>query len=260
MPSFDAASQVSLTRRLTLSLVYRLEPMSQEDVAEVSRVERRCFTNPWPTSAYRRELRNPLQNYYVVLRAYPTSEGNEQHATASHSNGATTSRNGDGMRTSRRLHLLPFVRRIAPEPDEPRIAGFAGMWIMYDEAHITTIGIDPPYRGQRLGELLLVVLIEEALTRGATWLTLEVRVSNDVAQRLYRKYGFIVQGTRRRYYSDNGEDAHIMWSRSLKDPAYLDMIDELRAILYDRLGRSIVTLTARDHERVPDGRMSGIRS
>jgi ribosomal-protein-alanine N-acetyltransferase len=213
--------------------------MTQDDVAEVSRVERRCFSNPWPTSAYRRELRNPQQNYYVVLRAHPPTSP-PASGTSGRTNGGTNGRHGDGVRMSRRLHLLPFVRRTTPGPDEPHVAGFAGMWIMYDEAHITTIGVDPVYRGQRLGELLLVVLIEEAIARGATWLTLEVRVSNEVAQRLYRKYGFGVQGTRRRYYSDNGEDAHIMWSRSLKDPAYLDMIDELRAILYDRLGRSLL--------------------
>ncbi|MGH2561711.1 MAG: ribosomal protein S18-alanine N-acetyltransferase [Thermomicrobiales bacterium] len=233
--------------------------MTQDDVAEISRVERRCFSNPWPTSAYRRELRNPLQNYYVLLRAYPATD-TAAPVPIVHANGASHGRNGDVVRTSRRLHLLPFVRRAAPEPHEPHVAGFAGMWIMYDEAHITTIGIDPVYRGQRLGELLLVVLIEEAITRGATWLTLEVRVSNEVAQRLYRKYGFGVQGTRRRYYSDNGEDAHIMWSRSLKDPAYLDLIDELRVILYDRLGPTLLEASDDDHGQWVDERLSGARS
>jgi ribosomal-protein-alanine N-acetyltransferase len=109
------------------------------------------------------------------------------------------------------------------------------MWFMYDEAHITTIGVDPAYRGQHLGELLLLAMIDDALRREATWVTLEVRVSNSVAQRLYRKYGFTIHGTRRRYYSDNGEDAYIMWSHSLKDEAYLSQLDELRAALYDRL-------------------------
>ncbi|MGH2531923.1 MAG: ribosomal protein S18-alanine N-acetyltransferase [Thermomicrobiales bacterium] len=228
-------------------------------MAEVSRVERRCFSNPWPSSAYRRELRNPLQNYYVVLRAYPRAESRAL-APVTASNGAAYARNGDGPRTSRRLNLLPFVRRAPPEPQEPHVAGFAGMWIMYDEAHITTIGVDLIHRGQRLGELLLVVLIEEAISRGATWLTLEVRVSNEVAQRLYRKYGFGVQGTRRRYYSDNGEDANIMWSRSLKDPAYLDLIDELRAILYDRLGSRLLESSDGDPGQWLDERLSGARS
>ena len=126
-----------------------------------------------------------------------------------------------------RLSLLPFGRRT--EPDAPRIVGFAGMWSMFDEAHITTIGVEPEQRGQGLGELLLVALADEAIRRGAEWLTLEVRVSNEPAQGLYRKYGFSVQGVRKRYYSDNNEDAFIMWSPSLRDPVYLDRYAELRA-------------------------------
>jgi len=89
-----------------------------------------------------------------------------------------------------------------------------------------------------------LALIDEAVRRGATWLTLEVRVSNDIAQDLYRKYGFAVQGTRRRYYSDNNEDAYVMWSRSLRDPAYLARIEELRRALATRFGPSIVVPAA----------------
>ncbi|HET8521762.1 MAG TPA: ribosomal protein S18-alanine N-acetyltransferase, partial [Thermomicrobiales bacterium] len=204
-----------------LNAVYRIEPMTQEDVAEVSRVERRCFSNPWPSSAYRRELRHPTQNAYIVLRAYPaataTVERRGQMPRSPLTNGHESGRNGHRPRALPRRTLLPFVRRSEPAPEEPHIAGFAGMWFMYDEAHITTIGVDPPYRGQHLGELLLLAMFDEALRREATWVTLEVRVSNTVAQRLYRKYGFTIHGTRRRYYSDNGEDAYIMWSHSLKD-------------------------------------------
>ncbi len=110
------------------------------------------------------------------------------------------------------------------------------MWIMYDEAHVTTIGVDPESRGRGLGELLLVALFDEALRRGAGWLTLEVRVSNEAAQALYRKYEFTIQGTRRRYYSDNNEDAYIMWSPSLRDHAYLQRYAALRRTIGDRLG------------------------
>ena len=212
--------------------------MLQEDVAEVSRVERRCFSNPWPSSAYRRELRNPDQNYYVVLRAFPSVEQEAKEITGS--NGSSSGRVVDGPWVRPRLPLLSFGRKTPPEPDGSRLAGFAGMWIMYDEAHITTIAVDPDYRGQGLGELLLVAMINEALRRGATWITLEVRVSNDLAQRLYRKYGFIVQGTRRRYYSDNGEDAYIMWSRSLKDFDYVEEIASLKAGILARLGNRLL--------------------
>jgi len=121
---------------------------------------------------------------------------------------------------------LPFGRK--HEGSEGRLIGFAGMWVMYDEAHVTTIGVDPDYRGRGLGELLLVALFDEALRRGAAWLTLEVRVSNEPAQALYRKYGFTIQGTRKRYYSDDNEDAYIMWSPSLREPQHLARYQELR--------------------------------
>jgi ribosomal-protein-alanine N-acetyltransferase len=206
--------------------------MDQIDVAEVSRVERRCFENPWPASAYRRELRNLRQNYYIVLRAHPDDRETEIGERAS----GFPPRLGEGLR-ARLPMLLP--RRAGMMSDGPHIAGFAGMWCVYDEAHITTIGVDPHYRGRGLGELLLLALFDEAVRRGAIWVTLEVRVSNVAAQRLYEKYGMGVQGTRKRYYSDNGEDAYVMWSRSLRDAAYLDEIDELREALRSRLGPEI---------------------
>jgi ribosomal-protein-alanine N-acetyltransferase len=163
--------------------------MRQDDVPEVSRVERECFSNPWPQSAYRRELRNPANNHYIVLRHHsdqPVPRGSR----------------GEGRGP---LALLPFVRK--PETTAvaaDQIVGFAGMWVLFDEAHVTTIGVLPRHRGKGLGELMLIDLFEEAVRRGAEWLTLEVRVSNESAQALYRKYGFTRQGVRRRYYSDNG--------------------------------------------------------
>src|SRR5688500_2820652 len=207
--------------------------MVVDDVPEISRVERRCFSNPWPAAAYRRELRPPEQNAYVVLRHYPSGipaagGGNGRLKPA---NGTAAGRH-DGPRPLARFSLLPFVRR--PDPNEPRIVGFAGMWTMFDEAHITTIGVEPEQRGMGLGELLLVALTDEALRRGAEWLTLEVRKGNDPAQGLYRKYDFVVQGVRRRYYSDNNEDAYIMWSPSLRDPVYLDRYAALRAAVRAR--------------------------
>jgi [ribosomal protein S18]-alanine N-acetyltransferase len=214
--------------------------MGQDDVTEVSRVERRCFANPWPASAYRRELRNREQNYYVVLRALHGAMASGNCTATGH--GST--RLGEGLRALPKFHILPFPRRSHQPQPGPHVAGFAGMWTVFDEAHITTIGVDPLYRGRGFGELLVLALIDEAVRRGATWLTLEVRVSNGIAQDLYRKYGFAVQGTRRRYYSDNGEDAYVMWSRSLRDPAYLALIEELRRSLATRFGPSIVVPSA----------------
>jgi ribosomal-protein-alanine N-acetyltransferase len=80
-------------------------------------------------------------------------------------------------------------------------------------------------------------------------LTLEVRVSNDSAQALYRKYGFERQGLRRRYYSDNGEDAYIMWSPNVRDPEYARRFEELRGQLLERLG-PLLTAAPRSSEGI----------
>lgn len=201
---------------------YYIAPMQIDDIAEVSKVERQCFSNPWPQSAYRRELRNTVNNSYIVLWHRPdASEA--------------------GVRNESRgpLGLLPFVRRSERGSGET-VAGFAGMWVLYDEAHITTIGVAPDHRGNGLGELLLVELFEAARQRDAEWVTLEVRVSNDSAQALYHKYGFTQQGLRKRYYSDNGEDAYIMWSPSLRSPEYLARFAELKRALDERLRTVII--------------------
>lgn len=95
---------------------------------------------------------------------------------------------------------------------EGNIIGYGGLWTIMDEAHITNIGIREAYRGRRLGVRLLRELLGMATARGMKRITLEVRVTNTVAQRLYAKFGFRTEGVRRGYYSDNGEDALIMWA------------------------------------------------
>ncbi|MCA0173740.1 ribosomal protein S18-alanine N-acetyltransferase [Bacillus sp. RAR_GA_16] len=91
------------------------------------------------------------------------------------------------------------------------IAGYCGVWVIIDEAHITNIALHPDYRGIKLGEALLKKAIHFVKSRGAVKMTLEVRVSNIVAQNLYRKFGFEEGGIRKNYYTDNQEDALVMW-------------------------------------------------
>lgn len=91
------------------------------------------------------------------------------------------------------------------------IAGYCGVWVIIDEAHITNIALHPDYRGMKLGEALMSKAIRFAKSRGALTMTLEVRVSNTVAQNLYKKLGFVEGGIRKGYYSDNQEDALVMW-------------------------------------------------
>ena len=111
------------------------------------------------------------------------------------------------------------------------VVGYAGLWLMVDEAHITTFAVLPEHRRKRIGERLLVRLFEIAEVMGAEWLTLEVRVSNIPAQRLYEKYGFRRAGVRRRYYSDNNEDALIMWTDRIRERAVRDRLAKLRQAL-----------------------------
>mgnify|MGYP002152145636 FL=1 len=94
---------------------------------------------------------------------------------------------------------------------DDRIIGFAGMWLIMEEAHITTIGVDPDLRGQKIGERILIHILDEAIHRGARRVTLEVRKSNSMALKLYDKYMFHTVAVRKAYYTNNNEDALVMW-------------------------------------------------
>ena len=109
-----------------------------------------------------------------------------------------------------------------------RVVGFAGIWMMVDEAHITTFGVHPDSRRQAIGRQLLLNLAEISIAIGARRMTLEVRASNEVAQALYAAFGFEVLGRRRAYYSDDGEDALIMTTPALDDPAMQSVLDAER--------------------------------
>jgi ribosomal-protein-alanine N-acetyltransferase len=112
-----------------------------------------------------------------------------------------------------------------------RVVAYGGMWVMVDEAHITTFAVHPDWRRRRIGERLLLALLDVAQARHAREATLEVRVSNLPARRLYEKYGFRPVGIRPRYYTDNNEDALIMTTAPFNDPAMRDRLARLRAAL-----------------------------
>jgi ribosomal-protein-alanine N-acetyltransferase len=97
------------------------------------------------------------------------------------------------------------------------ICGYGGMWVIFEEAHVTNVAIMPEYRNQGLGRLLMLAMMEHALVRGAEKMTLEVRESNLVAQRLYASLGFEQDGFRPRYYSDTGEGAKLLWNNDIKE-------------------------------------------
>jgi ribosomal-protein-alanine N-acetyltransferase len=205
---------------------YVVEPMTMSDIPRVTEIERLAYATPWPTSAYRRELQENTWARYIVARDTLLRESTPD-TPAMH----------EHPRRGFPLSLLPN-RAPAPQPPRPDLAstiGFAGLWLMVDESHVTTIATHPDYRGRGVGELLLSSLIDISYEIGARVVTLEVRVSNLVAQNLYRKYGFREAGIRKRYYSDNHEDALIMWTPEIRTPDYREQFIRLKAVLATRL-------------------------
>ncbi|HEY0797507.1 MAG TPA: ribosomal protein S18-alanine N-acetyltransferase [Candidatus Baltobacteraceae bacterium] len=111
------------------------------------------------------------------------------------------------------------------------IVAYGGIWVILEDSHITTIAVHPDWRSRKYGELMLVHLLEEAIAQNASWMTLEVRETNVSAQNLYRKYGFTVVSTRRGYYSDNSENALVMWAGNLRGDLYRSRLRALREAL-----------------------------
>ena len=201
-------------------MYYFIDRMHIDDFAEVHSIDMQSFPHPWSLTTYENELRDRRQSRYIVARISPHLPGNHQPAAwwqrlQASINGTTLPASTDDMR-------LPVV-------------GYAGIWLNLEEGHITAIAVHPDQRGRGIGELLLLGLLDQAYDLGAEQLTLEVRVSNTVAQRLYVKYGFRGHGERKRYYTDNGEDALIMWTDDIRTPEYRERVRELRQLLHTRL-------------------------
>ncbi|HET9495649.1 MAG TPA: ribosomal protein S18-alanine N-acetyltransferase [Chloroflexia bacterium] len=252
---------------------YILEPMKQEDIPEISRIERLCFSMPWPASAYRRELRTPDTNRYVVARyltpAEAVSAGVPEPSSANLTSLSHPEVTPNGTAAAPQEHpeqgqpksllsaLLPWLRPPSENGSTPAptgrypIVGYAGLWLMVDEAHVTTIGVHPDHRGHGAGELLFLGLIDIAWQMKASRVTLEVRVSNTGAQALYRKYGLEIAGLRRRYYSDNGEDAYIMWSEPIAAPSFKERVARLRESLAERMRRGFTRDLPAAHQVEP---------
>jgi [ribosomal protein S18]-alanine N-acetyltransferase len=160
-----------------------IEAMRLADLPAVHEIERRSFSTPWPSHAYRTELETNRLAHYRVIRV-------------------------DG-----------------------RVVAYAGIWLMVDEAHVTTFAVDPAWRRRHLGEALLLAMMDLAIERGAREATLEVRLSNVAARRLYEKYGFRPVGIRPHYYSDNNEDALVMTTEALTGDRMRERLARLRHTL-----------------------------
>jgi ribosomal-protein-alanine N-acetyltransferase len=226
-----------------VATAFVVEAMRVEHIPAVSAIEKLSFPQPWPQNAYRREILENRMAHYVVARRLGDEAAAHQSATEASHAGVDKSQSGDLMgRLSRLLRPSDAPRSPQLEEELRSIVGYAGIWVMTDEAHVTTIASAPAMRGQGVGEFLLVSLIHRGIEVGARWMTLEVRASNSVAQSLYRKYTFKEMGVRRRYYSDNGEDALVMWTDALDSDSFQLALDQNERKLADRLGSAEVRL------------------
>jgi ribosomal-protein-alanine N-acetyltransferase len=199
--------------------------MTMADLPRITEIEKLAYpTSQWPTSAYRRELQENQWAHYIVVRDMVLAARLQSLPT---------------IEPPARRPFFAFLppRPPANEAQLQSIVGYAGLWQMVDEAHITTIATHPGARRRGLGELLLVSLIDIGYDIGARFMTLEVRVSNEPAKALYRKYGFAIVSTRPRYYSDNNEDAYIMWTDEITQPAYRQRFAANKAALLERLNQ-----------------------
>ncbi len=100
---------------------------------------------------------------------------------------------------------------------EGQVVGYGGVWLVIDEAHVTTVAVDPAHQRQGIGMKLMVALLEKSRNQGMLCATLEVRAGNAAAIELYKKLGFVIAATRKAYYPDNKEDAVVMWLYNLAE-------------------------------------------
>lgn len=204
-------------------------------IPAVTAIERLSFSSTWPASAYKREIERNQMAYYAVARRTETAGVPRREPRFAVNVEETRDGNGMLARLARRLLGDPPSRELEDVEELETVVGYAGLWLTVDSAHITTIAVDPPYRGEGIGELLLVGMIDKAISMGARELTLECRVSNYVAQALYRKYTFRNAGLRKRYYSDDGEDALIMTTEALGSQTFKLVMSRNRGRLTERM-------------------------
>jgi ribosomal-protein-alanine N-acetyltransferase len=212
-------------------MIYTVRPLQEQDIPQVSEIEREAFPPPWPATNFKRELRhNSLSHYFVVLGDDLKERGISREEECPDSAGRPA---GGGLKS-----FLTRLFGIGPQQSitGEKVLGFAGLWFMADEAHIANIAVRNEYRRRGVGELLLIAMIQLAIERKARFITLEVRASNQAAQALYRKYGLVEAGTRRGYYMDNKEDAVIMTADKITSPAYIESLRRLTQAYATRWG------------------------
>ena len=203
----------------TESMRYAIRPMTLADLKQVTDIEQDAFPEIWPSTKFDKELRNHLSRYLVAVDTEATVNApNKDEQIEPNQPWAKK---------------LPVIRRFLPDnpsvpPTTECLIGYVGLWFMIDEAHVTSIAVRASHRGRGIGELLIIASLELSVVQDTNMLTLETRVSNVTAQNLYKKYGLSIVGKRKKYYSDNNEDAYIMSTGDTKAEEYKTFFNNLR--------------------------------
>ena len=206
-----------------------LRRMRAPDIPQVIEIEREAFSPGWVGTQFRRDLNSRHCRFLVAYLTGGNGDGQELEQLAP----------GESSDASMWARMVRGVRSVfaGSEPSgEDAVAGYVGIWFQGDQAHITEIAVRESLRGQGIGELLLIGTVRTAYDQGLEEVTLEARVSNFIAQRLYDKYGFNEVGIRKNYYADNREDAVIMTTDRIHTNAYREKFHGLQELFFQRYG------------------------
>ncbi len=198
--------------------------MTLDDIAQVMEVEQQSFPTIWPPTAFKREIqRNRLGRYFVAVQRRESAQESRNGASPEGDpHLSSLGRFVGGLR-----HILDGDETPPVERNE-LVVGFVGAWLLSEEAHIVTLAVRDDYRRRGVGELLLITIIEIARLVRREVVTLECRVSNAVALRLYEKYGFQQVSIRPRYYTDDHEDAYVLRVGDIGTASYERRFERLR--------------------------------
>ena len=206
-----------------------LRRLKANDISQVVEIEREAFSPLWTSTPFKRELNNRYASYLVACCEPTSDEALQKDTESAAGSSQPLQRLVRGLR-----RVVGRVEREA-EPDS-LVAGYVSVWYQGEEAHITEIAVREKLRGKGIGELLLIGSLKAAVGYGSKVMTLEVRVSNFIAQRLYEKYGFNSVGIRKAYYSDNREDAVIMTTTPIASEDYQLKFEGLQRAYRSRWG------------------------
>lgn len=211
---------------------FYVRPMQLEDVRQVAEIDREAFPTMMPSANFQRELQNRLAHYIVACDTDKTLPAPVVKPAPGNTSTAWQKVLG------KIRHFFNHDRFFSTPPPNGReyVVGFVGLWMLVDEAHITSIAARESYKRRGIGELLLISVTEMATELKAHLITLEVRVSNTIAQNLYQKYGFTKVGLRRGYYSDNFEDGALMSTPDLASSQFQAQFQQLREQHFKKWG------------------------